>query len=411
MKPIEADITPLSDHITISLFGGFRISARDVSIHDSATRTHQLWHLIEYLIAMRHQTVTQDELIEALWPGGDIENPVNALKNLVYRLRTSFSHQGFPFAKDIIVYRKGNYHWNNALPCTVDAELFEHHCHLASNTSSPVAERIWHYGTALSLYSGDYLSTARYESWVIPIAAYYRGLYFRCVYAIVDLLTRENRFADIEGIAQKALDIDQFEENIHITLLNALVQQGKNAQALAHYSFVNDLFFRELGVKPSDAMHKLFQDISKTVHTFEADISAIQEELRESTANEGAFYCEYEVFKNMYRLEARTAARSGKAIFIGLITVSNESKNIPMDLQAQSKAMDGLFAIIRGSLRKGDVYARFSVSQYVLMLPSLTYEDSVMVMQRIIKKHKQIHRTKGIALQYKVQPLNPGHIG
>ena len=405
MNPLEKNTNPADFPLKITVFGGFSIACGDIVIRDSATRTHQLWHLIEYLILNRQQTVSQSELIAVLWPDDDIENPINALKNLIYRLRTTFAGFGFPFAKEMILYKKGNYQWNNALPCTVDAELFAEHCRLASRANATEPERMAHYRAALTLYTGDYLPTAAYEAWVIPVATYYRGLYFECVHALMALLDARNRYTDIEAVARKALDIDPFAEGVHIALMHALVRGQKNQQAMAHYSYVNDLFFRELGIKPSDAMQNIFRAIATTAHTAEADIGAIQDDLRESDADEGAFYCEYEVFKNMYRLEARTAARSGKAIFLCLLTVEHETEGISLDLRLQGKAMDTLSDAIRSSLRKGDVYARFSASQYVLMLPHLTMENSVMVMQRIIKKHKQTHRSKEIAVRCRVQPL------
>jgi hypothetical protein len=186
-----------------------------------------------------------------------------------------------------------------------------------------------------------------------------------------------------------------------------MVRQQKQAQALNHYSFVTNLFFRELGVNPSKAMRAIYRDIVRTVHDVEADIGNIKEELKESGDSGGAFYCEYEVFRNLYRLEARTAARTGQSIFISLLTVDSDGPDETRDLKLQSKVMDGLYDIIQSSLRKGDVFSRFSASQYVLMLPNLTFENCEMVMARIIKKYKQSYRPKGVAILSKVQPLEP----
>ena len=38
---------------------------------------------------------------------------------------------------------------------------------------------------------------------------------------------------------------------------------------------------------------------------------------------------DYEVFKNMYRLEARVAARTGQAVFLGLLTLLDENDSAP----------------------------------------------------------------------------------
>jgi DNA-binding SARP family transcriptional activator len=393
--------------IAIKMFGGFQIVVRDASIQDSSMRTHQLWHLIEYLITFRHKTISQEELIDVLWPDAAIDNPANALKNLVYRVRATFSAHNLPYAKEMIVYTQSGYQWNNDLPCTVDIEQFEDLHKKASDTSKPVELRIEQYMSAIGLYTGDYLPGSCYESWVIPISGYYRSMYFKCVYAAAELLSSKERYAEVEMICKKALIIDQFEERAHTYLMLAMVRQQKQNQALAHYSQVTDLFFRELGVKPSQDMRAIYKDIVKTIHNVEDDIGNIQEELKESGDSEGAFFCEYEVFRNLYRLEARTAARTGQSIFICLMTVDSENPGEELDLKVQSKAMVGLYDIVQRSLRKGDVFSRFSASQYVLMLPNLTYENCEMVMARITKKYKQSYRSKGVVIVSKVQPLEP----
>jgi DNA-binding SARP family transcriptional activator len=363
--------------------------------------------LIEYLITFRHKTISQEELIEVLWPDAAIDNPANALKNLVYRVRATFSAHNLPYAKEMIMYTQSGYQWNNDLPCTVDIEQFEDLYKKASDTSKPVELRIEQYMSAIGLYKGDFLPGSCYESWVIPISSYYRSMYFKCVYAAIELLQSKERYAEVEMLCKKALIIDQFEERAHIYLMLAMMRQQKQAQALSHYSQVTDLFFRELGVKPSQEMRAIYKDIVKTIHNVEDDIENIQEELKESGDSDGAFFCEYEVFRNLYRLEARTAARTGQSIFICLMTVDSENPGEELDLKVQSKAMVGLYEIIQRSLRKGDVFSRFSASQYVLMLPNLTFENCEMVMARITKKYKQNYRPKGVAIVSKVQPLEP----
>lgn len=392
--------------IRVTMFGGFRIAVGDKTIQDTVARTHQLWHLIEYLITFRNKTISQDELIEILWPEDDIDNPANALKNLVYRIRTAFATSDLPFAKEMIVYTRGSYQWNNSLPCVVDTEEFEKLYKKASDASLPLETRIELYGQVINLYKGDFLPGSSYESWVVPISSYYRSMYFKLVYATLELLLSQERYEEMEMICKKALIIDQFEENAHKYLILAMIRQGKQTQALAHYSFVTDLFFRELGVNPSSAMRSLYRDIVKTIHNVEIDIGIVKEDLRESEQTDGAFYCEYEVFKNLYRLEARTAARTGQSIYISLLTVADAHEGV-LDVKTLSKVMDGLYDVVQSSLRKGDVFARFSATQYVLMLPTLTYENCAMVMDRIVKRYKQLYRTKNVGIFAKVQPLDP----
>ena len=51
--------------------------------------------------------------------------------------------------------------------------------------------------------------------------------------------------------------------------------------------------------------------------------------------------------------------------------------------EIQARAMERLRASIQKALRSSDVYARYSVSQFILLLSSATFENSEMVMNRI----------------------------
>ena len=59
------------------------------------------------------------------------------------------------------------------------------------------------------------------------------------------------------------------------------------------------------------------------------------------------------------------------------------------------------------SLRHGDVYTRYSVSQYLILLPSASYENGKMVMQRIIRNYKKAYIRKELTVHYTLQAVSP----
>ena len=389
----------------VSMFGGLSITVGDTVIKDTASKSYQMWHLLEYLITFRHKTISQDELIEALWEEDDIENPASALKNLVYRTRSIFAANNVPFAKKMITYSKGSYQWNNHLNCVVDIEQFEELYKKAANITQPLDFRIEKYMAAIDLYKGDLLPASSYKNWVMPVSSYYRSLYFKCVYEVLSLLNEQETFHEMEMICNRALMVDQFDENVHKYLLLALIRQGQQSKAISHYKFVTDLFLHELGVNPSVSMRNIYRQILKTTHTVEIDIGIIKQDLKETDAMDGAFYCEYEVFKNIYQVQVRTASRTEQPIFVCLITLADSQGSIP-DGDLRKKAMDGLFKVIQTSTRKYDVFARFSATQYVLLLPTSNFENCNNVLKRIVKQYKQTYRVKSVDINYTIQPLD-----
>src|SRR5437763_816490 len=99
--------------IEISMFGGFAVKIDGKVLTDDTGRTKQLWILLEYLIANRRTDISQEKLIEILWDEEESENPVNALKNLIYRLRVMLSSFSDDDNYDFIIFKRNIYSWNN----------------------------------------------------------------------------------------------------------------------------------------------------------------------------------------------------------------------------------------------------------------------------------------------------------
>ena len=256
------ELRPISNcKLQISFLGDFRIQHGEHAVSDMDNRAHQLWNLLAYLIIFRGRAISQEELIEALWPDNSSDNPSNALKNLAYRTRSALAAGGIPNAKELIVCRRGVYSWNNQIDCEVDVEEFERLLREASDLSTPVPTRIEKYMDALALYRGDFLPKSAFENWVIPLISYFRGLYTKGVTDAVALLWQCRRYEEIVELCQHAIVIDQFDESVHSALIKAYIALGHQQKALSHYEYVTDLFYRELGVRPSDNLRNLYREI------------------------------------------------------------------------------------------------------------------------------------------------------
>lgn len=390
--------------VNISMFGGLSIQVGEVVIKNSSSRSYQLWNLLEYLIAFRHKAISTSEMYDALWDEDEVENPASALKNLVYRIRSVFSNYDLPFSKSVVTYVGGTYQWNSAIPCTVDIEVFESLYERASNTSLPQEMRIETYRQAIELYKGDFLASSNYKNWAVPVSSYYKSIYFKCVAEILRLLCEQERYGEAEEICQKALIVDQLEEVVHEYLILALSKQGQQAKAISHYKHAAGLFLNELGVHPSASLRNLYRQIAKSLQSVEIDIGIIQQDLKEIAPPEGAFYCEYETFKSIYQVLAREAPRTGQSIYVVLFTLTDQAGEMP-DPEVRKQAMDGLYRAIQTNTRQCDVFARFSGSQYVLLLATNSLENCNTATGRIRKMLADSLRTSELEIHTTVKPL------
>lgn len=389
----------------INMLGSCSLTYGSHYISDKTIRSKKPWLLLEFLIAFRNQELTQHELVEAVYPDGKSENPVNALKTLVHRIRSMLDELQFTDSKNIILQARGTYMWNNFLQFDIDAELFDLLYSAALEPETGEEDQLACLLAALRLYGGDPLPKLATEPWVIHMSAHYHSCYLNAISHVCGLLRARSRFEEIVEVCRQAVKIDPYEEPIYYHLLCALVDLGRHQTALTVYRDMTDLFFREFGVTPSDHLTSLYREIIKSIHAVETDLSVIKEKLREDTSEHGAFLCEYEVFKDIYRLEVRAAARTGESVYLCLMTLTN-TEGGEIAVKALNTNMDRLSSSIRNSLRRGDIYAKYSVSQYLLMLPTITYENCEMVLSRIVRRFRREAPNSPLCATFSIQPID-----
>ena len=305
----------------------------------------------------------------------------------------------------LLVQQRGSYAWTQEYPTQLDIDRFEAICTQVINHIQDEDAALKLCLEGLAIYKGDFLPKSEYESWVIPISTYYHSLYQKLVYKTVDLLLKKENFSLITSICQTAVGIEPFDEEFHYYLVYSLYRDGHTSQAIEEYNHTMDLFYNEFSISPSDHFKDLYKTIRSKEQGINTNLDSIQETLREE-ASGGAFYCEYPVFHDLFQLERRAIERTGDSIYLCLLTVSDLDGHVPK-LAVLNKSMEHLNNAVRNSLRCSDVYTRYSISQYIILLPTVTAEKGEMVLKRIISNfHKQYNR-KDLTIEYKLQPVLP----
>lgn len=114
------------------------------------------------------------------------------------------------------------------------------------------------------------------------------------------------------------------------------------------------------------------------------------------------------VFRDVYQLETRAIERTGDSIFLCLITISNLKGELLKCPPVQTRAMDELGESIRHLSPAGATsHSRYSVSQYLMLLPTATYENGEMVLKRIIQNFKKAYSRKDLSITYSLQSIIP----
>jgi DNA-binding SARP family transcriptional activator len=389
--------------LKVKMLGGFSLIYGQTSVV-SEERKRKVWTLLEFLLINRRREISHDDLVDLLCHDDKSASPGNVVKNVVYRLRSILEECGLP-SRQCILCKKSVYAWNPALPCEIDVEIFEDSWKMAEQTQMSDSERLTLYLSALDLYQGHFLPRATFEEWSVPYQTYYHRIFSECVFKTYELLSKTEDYEKILSVCVKATTIDPFDESFYEMLITALIKLGRQKEALVAYETVTSRLYNELGINPSKSLLALYRDIMKTIKSVERDLIIIKEDLREVSQRDGAYFCEYEIFKDMYRFSARSLERTGQSVFVMLVTLTNMNDEIP-SAEYIGEYMEKVYEIVASQLRRGDLFARFSSTQYVCLLPGTSYENGCRVGERISTSFNKINRRRSsIKLHFKLQPL------
>ena len=392
--------------LQVRMLGGLSIRLNGREINDNDNRSRKIWLLMSYMIYCRTRPISQDELADLLW--GDEErssNPINALKTMFHRVRSLLNQLDGAAGHNLIVRREGTYAWNQEIPFFLDTDQFEALCR-AGTAQDDEDLRLETYLQALALYGGDFLPKLSSEPWVVPISAYFHNLYIRTVQETLPLLEGRGRLREAVDLCRRSVEVEPYNELLYQHLMQNLLTLGEQQAVISAYEEMSQLLFDSFGIMPSDETRAIYREAMRTVNDKAVSIITLREQLREPDGVSGALFCDYDFFKVLYHAEARAVARSGDAVHIGLISVTDE-QNQELPKRSLDRCMENLQELIRASLRKGDIAARCSVSQYILMLPQANYENSCKVCERVIRAFSRQYPHSPATLHYSVQPLEP----
>ena len=171
--------------IEIQLLGGFAITV-DGRVHDTLpTKSRRGVSLMTYLILQRGKAVAIQRLARELWGSRRSDNPENALKTLISRLRSLLNAMADGLGS-AIQSEQGAYRWKNLPGVKVDVLEF---IELAEELKQDVPEAVrWEKSRrALALYQGDLFQNGDMVNGSMQVSWLHKS-YLETVYAYVEML-------------------------------------------------------------------------------------------------------------------------------------------------------------------------------------------------------------------------------
>ena len=390
--------------LQVQMLGQFTLRYGDRTISDSDDRSRRVWSLLAYMLYNHGRSFAQEELIRLYWSNSEKSaDPGNALKSIFHRIRTALDKLQPGLGRLLIRRKAGRYFWNNVMPLSLDIEDFEAHFH-AAEAAGDDDVRLAEYQAALALYAGDPLPRMTDEIWTIPIVAYYHSLYTRAAAGAIELLEKQERTAEAVALCRRAIHIEPYQEDLYEHLMRGLLRTGDMKGAMSVYEEMSELLFAHFGVMPSETLRTLYRQATRTVNDRTLTMDEVCSQLEEPAPHGGAMVCEYDFFKILYRAEARSIARNGHSANICLLSIYGKDGEM-LARRSLDPAMNNLQVLVQNNLRRGDVIARCSISQYIILLPQANYENSRMVADRLVSAFYRRYPHSPARLRYTVQPL------
>ncbi|WP_412842846.1 AfsR/SARP family transcriptional regulator [Beduini sp.] len=387
--------------LSVQTLGKLKIVSGETCFPSERQRSAQVELLIVYLILNRNRNLTTSKLIDFLWSDGDSDKPEGALRNLVYRARKEMKK----FFDDVncIQSQGHSYHWNIEIECKID---YEEILKLANRVKQETdLER--KYEKCLNLlgkYEYDFLPEFNYNTWIMQMNNVLETNCLEAVQQTLEKLQKQERFNEILNITNHPHIQRLMDSHLCEMKLFAFYKAGQIDNALSFYRQTVDHYYSQYGMSVSQRMKEIYQLVLDTAPATQIGVEELEQNLTNTGDFDATFYCDFDVFKNIYQVNLRSARRSMKARVLALLTLCDETDQLSeKELQEESKILRN---VIAGSLRKNDVFSKFNMTQFSLIVASPDIEGAEIAVNRIQKRYDEKKKHPHVMLKKDLKKIN-----
>lgn len=248
----------------------FLLGATAVRRSDGSFLSGPLWNrvkvraLLAYLALQNGRPVSRERLIETLWPDMPYKTALNNLNTTIYHLRRSLEPTLEKASQSSYInYHGGQYSLIGGDSHWIDVRAFEERLREARLEKDP-ARQIEAYQAALELYQGDYLDDLDATGvWSVSEQQRLQNLYLQGLETLADLLVQSGRREQAEAWYQQVLAVDPCRERAARRLIRLLMEEGRDAEALAYCRRLAATLEAELDVMLSEETQQLMAEIRR----------------------------------------------------------------------------------------------------------------------------------------------------
>lgn len=220
--------------------------------------------IFKCLLARRGRRISQEILMDWLWPKSSPKKARWSLNSAIYALRRFLDEAiSDATASDFVILDRGHYHLAKELSVSSDVEEFDSRYEQGRflERAKKEEDAASEYEKAVTLYRGDYLAEDLYEDWTMIERE-------RLTSAYVDILNRLAAYHARSGNFQKSiadryllLEKDPYHEESYRSLMRCYSRLGLRGRALRQYEMCERRLNYLYGISPAPETRTLHEKL------------------------------------------------------------------------------------------------------------------------------------------------------
>ncbi len=393
----------MARHLFVHMLGDFYMELENKKLELPGSIFSKTKNLFLLILLYGEAGIEKRKAMELLYQNddGDESSQYGRFRVLVYRLKKYLIELGLMQENDTL-HKKGVFCWQpQELEIQIDAKIFE-----SAAKEALINQTAESFDRACTFYQGEFLTELTSEPWVAQKQVYFQNLYTQCVRSHLRLLNAGKHYGCMLEAAKRAARLYPYEE-WYIGWMEALMGMERWKEAFQVSEELEKNLMDQMGLRPSPEVQERVQRINMQIRGSSKQLWEIRQELEEKDYPQGGFFCNYSTFAWAYRYKIRKTARDGLSHYLLLcsLTEIQEGNSWFQEGEVLDTTMEYLGESITVSLRRTDIYTRYSKNQYLMLMFQMKQEDCSHISQRIEQKFRKYPGVRKFRLHYYYAPV------
>ena len=235
----------------------------DHIIHPKGWRREKARQMFQILLTYRDAPLDREQIIEFLWPDMNAKSAQRNFKVTLNTLNQVLEPKREPGSASAFILREGTtYALYPEADLWLDSDIFTSSIQFAeSQVANDLDRAITEFEKALTLYEGEYLPEARYETWAAAEREHLAVLFLRSADQLADIYLHKERYKDTIALCQRILSFDNCWERAYRYLMTAFDSLGDHGQVTRAYLRCVETLQKEMDIIPSLETESAYQQL------------------------------------------------------------------------------------------------------------------------------------------------------